>query len=175
MKRKAVFLFPAASDPDLLPGDPLDAAEEEEDLLPEEVLDLSPEESLQPEEDVLPEDIFGPEESISSEENNSLEEEGTLEEEAPLGEASLEEEPPAVREDQRPAEDMEDAGEISGDTGDAALSAAEESGDLYLLVQESILVTNELLTVQTGLLVILLAMYVFRFVYHLISNIVTKF
>lgn len=50
-----------------------------------------------------------------------------------------------------------------------------QDGDLYALVLEGFQVTNELMMIQIGLLAVLFAMFVFRFVYRLISNMVTKF
>lgn len=49
-----------------------------------------------------------------------------------------------------------------------------QDADLYVLVLEGFQVTNELMMIQIGLLALLFAMFVFRFVYRLISNMVTK-
>lgn len=52
---------------------------------------------------------------------------------------------------------------------------ASADNDLYALVLEGFQVTNELMTIQIGLLAVLFSMLIFRFVYHLVSRIVTKF
>lgn len=55
------------------------------------------------------------------------------------------------------------------------LAGEESDGDMYALVLEGFQVTGELMMIQIGLMALLFAMFVFRFVYRLISNMVTKF
>ena len=64
-----------------------------------------------------------------------------------------------------PEEEPGSLDEVSGQTEE----------ELYALVLEGFRVTDELILIQTGLMAVLFAMFVFRFVYHLISNMVTKY
>lgn len=74
-----------------------------------------------------------------------------------------------------PEESSDPAESAGSDTPVPSGEGDPYDGDLYTLVSVQLQVTNELLALQTGLLVLLFALIVFRFVYQLISHIVTKF
>lgn len=146
-----------------------------------------PEETLQ-EEKTRPAEA--PEEKSDSEAQTEKESpDGSPEETVPDAVPS-EEEPAEEEKTERPsagsgtAEEGQESGGADGNPEEGFSSEEEpaareavsaEDGELYALVLEGFQVTDELMTVQIGLLVLLLAMFVFRFVYHLISDMVTKY
>lgn len=54
-------------------------------------------------------------------------------------------------------------------------SASVSNDELYALVQENFSVTIEMMAVQTGIMVLILGMVIFRFIHRLFSNMVTKY
>ncbi len=79
----------------------------------------------------------------------------------------------AITEPNSESESLEDAWDF---TEDAFTDPETEPypSSLESLILEGFQVTHELMTVQIGLLLVLLAMFIFRFVHHLISDMVTS-
>lgn len=54
-------------------------------------------------------------------------------------------------------------------------SVSVSNSELYALVQENFSVTIEMMALQTGIMILILGMVIFRFIYRLFTNMVTKY